>query len=267
MIGFIGLGNLGSALFKRMAKIKNLVEKPGEVFYLYDYNSVKLKSLASKKAKVVSSLEEMFAHSQYIFICVKPNDFADLADSIKFRVQSQHVFISVMAGVTLNSIQKKTQATKIVRVMPNTPALVGAGVGGVSFSKEIGSEEKTLILNWLATLGFFFEVGEEKMSAVTALTGSGPAWVFTFIQALADAGVQAGMSRELALKSVIAMVMGSSKLLEKTGKHPYALRDEIASPGGTTIDGLLALSKNGFEKSIHQGVKAAYDKAVEMTKD
>ncbi len=279
MIGFIGFGNMGSAIFHKLSTTNlSTINLPSDLssektsFYIYDVKPIKI----DKKTNVflTLNLKELFEKSTYIFLAVKPKDFAALAQQMKPLIHKRHILISVMAGITLSYLNKSTASVSTsgtkkpmwVRVMPNTPSLIGAGVGALSFSNQVEKKERSLLLSWFNELGYYYETEESQMDVVTATTGSGPAFVFTFVQALVDAGVKLGMPREQALKNIIQMVKGSCEFIAKSKKHPYQLRDEVSSPGGTTIEGLLCLSREGFEKSIHLALEKTFEKSVKITK-
>ena len=274
-IGFIGLGNMGSILFKKLCaatKTETTQGEEGKKFYLYDLDAKKAISLKSGKLEseqviVANDLETIFRCCQCIFFAIKPNDFVNLAEEMKGFMKKEQTLISVMAGIKLSYLEKISAQPNWIRVMPNSPCLIGEGAGAMSFSKGIDDEKREIVLKWFQHLGFFFTVKEKDMDVITALTGSGPAFVFTFIQALTDAGVRWGLPRKVALKSVLHLIVGSANLVAETKKHPYLLRDEVSSPGGTTIDGLATLTKEGFETSVHQAVEHAYKKSIAISKD
>ena len=196
-------------------------------------------------------------------IAVKPQQ---LGAALKAMDMAESLVISIVAGASVARIAELTGAKKIIRVMPNTPALVGAAAGAYTASTDVSAEELEFSGKLLAGCGKFFTVNETQMDAVTGLSGSGPAYVFNFIQALADGGVTAGLPRNVALELAAATVEGAARMVLATGMHPIALADQVMSPGGTTACGILALKRNNFDAACADAVLASAAKSAELGK-
>ena len=176
-----------------------------------------------------------------------------------------HILISIAAGITIDSLKERLGPGKrIVRAMPNTPCMVLAGVIAYSTGAAVTDEDEEAARRLLSGCGSVYKVEEARMNAVSAISGSGPAYMFTVLDALSDAGVAMGLPRKTALEMAVETMRGSALMLEQTGKHPMALRDEVTSPGGTTIAALNALDECGFRNAWIQAVKSAVRRAEEM---
>ena len=180
-------------------------------------------------------------------------------------VSSDHVVVSVAAGVPISRIQGALHsATPVVRVMPNTPCLVRAGASAIAISPAVSVEERALAVKLFEAVGTVVVVEERLMDAVTGLSGSGPAYVFQIIEALADGGVKVGLPRDTALTLAAQTVLGAAKQVLETGEHPARLKDKVASPGGTTIAGLHALEAGGVRAAVIAAIEAATKRSEEL---
>jgi pyrroline-5-carboxylate reductase len=260
-VGIIGGGNMGEAIIKGL--ISKGVLKPSEIIVSdirkerIDYLVNKYNIAGTNSSNRVSSLADM------IVLSVKPKDADEVLHQIKDNLKGK-ILISVLAGTNIEKLKLLSPESKIVRVMPNTPALIGEGAIGVSFDKSLSEEEKKKVLDILKPLGFILEVPEYMMDVVTGLSGSGPAYVFTFIDALAQGGVKGGLSYNDALNLAVQTVLGAAKLLKETGEHPAVLRDKVTSPAGTTIYGLHALEKGAFRNAVINAVEEATKRSKEL---
>lgn len=266
-IGCIGTGAMGAALMTGVRK------KLGEnQIALYDKDTEKAGILAKKIQGVVcSSPEDVIKESEIVVFAVKPNVICSvLEETAGFlkNMKSEHpLFVSIAAGVSISSIEKYLPGEAVIRVMPNMPALTGCGMMGISGNTHAGEEKIKTVSELLSGAGLTDVVPENLMDAVTAVSGSGPAFVFMFIQALADGAVRCGMPRHQALKYASQTVMGSARTVLETGRHPEELKDSVCSPGGTTIDGVQKLEELGFRNSVMKAVEAAFVKSKEMGKN
>lgn len=257
-ISFIGAGKMATALAAGF--IRSGVE-PGQVFA---YDPVKEASSAfctATGAVAVDSPEKL--PLECVVIAVKPQQ---LEKALAVFDLSKSLVISIVAGASVARIASLTRSCRIVRVMPNTPALVGAGAGAYTVSEDVSVGEAEFAGRLLSGCGRFFAAPESQMDAVTGLSGSGPAYVFCFIQALADGGVTAGLPRSTALELAAATVEGAAKMVLETGMHPVALSDQVMSPGGTTACGILTLKRNNFEAAAADAVLASAAKSAEFGK-
>jgi pyrroline-5-carboxylate reductase len=180
-------------------------------------------------------------------------------------VGTDKLIVSIMAGVRCASIEDALEnGIRVVRVMPNTPALVGAGATAICAGKHTGIKDLDCVEAIFALTGLVVRVDEKQMDAVTGLSGSGPAYVLTFIEALSDAGVKNGLPRDISAKLAVQTVLGASRMLAETGEHPAKLREQVTSPGGTTIAGLHVLENGRFRGVIMDAVDAATQRSKEL---
>ncbi len=205
--------------------------------------------------------------SNVLVVAVKPQHMAGLLEEVRSSVTADHLVISIAAGFTLAQMSDLLgDERRLVRVMPNTPCLVGASASAFSASADATPQDVQLIERLLNCVGKSFAVPEKLLDAVTGLSGSGPAFVFVMIEALSDGGVRMGLPRELSTLLAAQTVLGSAKLVLETGQHPGVLKDMVASPGGTTIAGLHALERGGVRAALIDAVEAATRRATELGK-
>ena len=208
---------------------------------------------------------EAAAEADMIVLAVKPQIILSVLADLQPVVDSSKVVVSVAAGVPLSLISSKLgQQIRLVRVMPNTPALVQAGAAAISLGEKATSEDKQLVSSIFQTLGEVVIVEEDLMDAVTGLSGSGPAYVFVIIEALTDGGVRMGLPREVAQRLAAQTVLGAAKMLLETGEHPARLKDKVTSPGGTTSAGLYRLEERGLRAALINAVEAATLRSQEL---
>lgn len=215
-------------------------------------------------AKRLNSNEQLASQADQVWLCVKPQAFGSVAAELHGKLKQDALVVSILAGVSLDRLSSGLGHRKIVRVMPNTPALVLAGASAFCATPEVGADERRIVQEALSAVGTAHEVSESQMDAVTGLSGSGPAYVFVAIEALADGGVLAGLPRPLALALATQTVLGAAKLATESGKHPGELKDQVASPGGTTIAGLATLEDRGFRGALIAAVAAATRRSAEL---
>ena len=267
-VGFIGAGNMAHAILSGIAKSKVLnckdifisnrsKEKLDDLKVTFGFNVSTDNSYVLKNAKDV------------LFICVKPQVFDSISKGLKKIIGKKQLVVSIMAGKTIEYLQKSLGTKNIVRIMPNTPCLVGAGISAVSASKEaIKDKNYKEVLNVLKTIGEVVEVEEKYINAVTQVSGASPAWIFMMIEALSDGGVECGLPRDLAYKFAMNAVYGSGKLaLDKYAEnktHPGVLKDMVTSPAGTTIEGVRVLEENGFRGAIIDAIMQSYSRSLEL---
>lgn len=200
-----------------------------------------------------------------VVLAVKPQSAPEVFAGLRQSVAGQQTVLSIMAGVTIGNIVKGLGHEAVVRAMPNAPAQIGAGITVWTATAAVDQKHRDAAAGVLSALGEQIAVPEEKyLDAVTALSGSGPAYVFLFIEALIDAGVYMGLSRDLARSLAVQTVSGSATMAAQTGLHPAALRDMVSSPGGTTVEALLVLEDRGFRAAVMKAVVAAYEKSKRL---
>lgn len=264
-IGFIGTGNMGSGMIKG---IINAQFVPNRNINIFDLDQTKTQILAQEFGiTVLNSETEIAEKSDIIILAVKPNIYPIILEKIKDSLNHQHIILTIAAGFPIEKTEKIIgNDKKIVRTMPNTPAQVLEGMTAVAFNPNITDNEKITIFNLLNSFGKSIEIEEHLMNAYTAISGSLPAYVFMFAEALADGGVLQGMPREKTYHIVSQAILGSAKMLLETQKHPAVLKDEVCSPNGTTIEAVRILEKGNFRATIIDAVKICTEKAKQMEK-
>ena len=213
----------------------------------------------------MSANAEVLAAADVVLLAVKPQMMASLLAEVRPAIQPRHLLVSIAAGVTLPQLASSLPpGTRTVRVMPNTPCLVGASASGFAKGPHATDADVELVATFFGAVGNAFPLAEHLLDAVTGLSGSGPAFVYLMIEAMADGGVRVGLPREVALQLAAQTVFGSAKMVLATGQHPAALKDAVASPGGTTIAGLHALERAGARAAFMDAVEAATKRAAEL---
>lgn len=264
-IGFIGCGNMGGALARAAAK-----RVPGEALLLCDSSAEKAERLAKVLGASALSLAETAEKSDYLFIGVKPQMLGELFAGLRPLLEKRKqpaVLVSMAAGTSIKALQSMAGAEqKIIRIMPNTPVSVGAGAILYARSAAVAEEELSAFLEFMADAGTLLPIEESKIDAASAISGCGPAYVCLFAEALADGGVACGLPRDLSLTLAAQTLEGTAKLLRETETHPGALKDAVCSPGGTTVEGVLALEARAFRSAVSEAVLAAYRKTLELEK-
>ena len=207
--------------------------------------------------------EDELGNAEAVLLAVKPQFLADALNGLKSILEAK-LIISIAAGISLEKLYDMTDSSRIVRVMPNTPALVGSGCAVAAMTPEVLSAERELVRKIFTAVGNYAELDEKHLDAVTGLSGSGPAFVFEFIQALADGGVAEGLPRMLALELAAGTVFGAAEMVLKTQQHPGVLCDQVCSPAGTTIRGMEALHRHAFHAAVMEAVREATRRSEEL---
>lgn len=261
-IGFIGMGNMGYAILKGLLKVYDKEE-----IIFTDVNRERCGQV-SKETGVASAADnaQCAVSAKYIVLAVKPQFFAPVLSDIVGILTKEHIIISIAPGITVDSLKEKLGADKrIVRAMPNTPALLGEGMTGVCYEPSLfDAEEQETIKAFFESFGKMQIVEERLMNAVVCVSGSSPAYVYMFIEALADSAVKYGLPRDAAYKMAAQAVVGSARMVLETGEHPGALKDKVCSPGGTTIAAVSALEEHGFRNAVIKASDACYDKCTNL---
>ncbi|MCM8900812.1 pyrroline-5-carboxylate reductase [Caldicoprobacter algeriensis] len=265
-LGFIGAGNMASAIMRGI--IACGIVHPNNI-YAFDVDLDKLNRLSAELGICTAKDNcQVVSNSDIVILAVKPNTYSKVLLEIKDCLEERHILISIAAGISVDFIKQLIGGRcKVVRTMPNTPALVGEGMTALCTNHELSPKELKAVKDILHSLGKVEEVSENLMDAVTAVSGSGPAYVAMFIEAMADGGVLAGLPRDLAYRMAIQTVIGTARLLSEWGKHPGELKDMVSSPGGTTIEAVRQLEKQGFRGAVIEAVNACMLKAKTMGKD
>jgi pyrroline-5-carboxylate reductase len=218
-------------------------------------------------AATVESNVRVFERADIIVLAVKPQQMGEVLAAAKSCLRSEHLIVSIAAGIRIKTIVDALgDRSRVIRVMPNTPCLVGCGASAYSLGGAATQEDGMLVESLLSTVGIAVAVPESLLDAVTGLSGSGPAYVFQVIEALSDGGVLAGLPREIATRLSAQTVLGAARMVLETGEHPGALKDAVASPGGTTIAGLQALEAGGLRATLMNAVQQATLRSRELGK-
>lgn len=221
--------------------------------------------IAETGASCVESLVEVVNHADFLFLAVKPQQLPEVGSEVAPLLKPQQTVISIAAGVPLAKLGVMlSDHRRLVRIMPNTPALVGCGAAGLAVGEGVDEADVAAIQALMNSVGLCERIPESLMDAVTGLSGSGPAYVFQFIEALSDGGVMAGLPRDKATKLAAQTVLGAAKMVLETGQHPGELKDAVASPAGTTIYGLAALEENAFRSAVIEAVSASANRSKEL---
>ncbi|MGC9525987.1 MAG: pyrroline-5-carboxylate reductase [Limnospira sp.] len=259
--GAIGGGVMGEALLSRL--LARQVYQPSEVI-VSDPSPARRESLSREYGVgVTSENREAAAASEVVLLAVKPQIFGAIASELA-AVPPGTLLLSILAGTTLETLQGAVPDRPVIRVMPNTPATVGAGMSALASGKRVEAVHVERATEILSAVGDVVEVPEYLMDAVTGLSGSGPGYVAVMIEALTDGGVAAGLPRAIATKLALNTVWGTAQLLRETELHPAELKDRVTSPGGTTIAGIAALEAAGFRSALIEAVRAARDRSREL---
>ncbi len=263
-IGLIGCGAMGSALAKGMTERGEGID-PSSV-YLFDRNKDRQHELAKKlNARSAQNYAEIVSACRHIFIAVKPQDTEGLLYAIKPEIKPEHIIISIAAGITKNYIESCLfTGAKVIRLMPNTPCLIGQGTVVISIGDAVTDDEHKVVDALLKPLGLTIRMPEKLMDAVTGLSGTGPAYVFLFIETMIDAGVSVGIRRDVASKMVIQNVIGSAKMLQENTAHPAELRNTVTSPAGTTSAAMQVLEESGFRSCLLKAVIEATRRSEDL---
>ena len=262
-IGFLGAGKMGTALAKGF--INAGLVSAARIIASDPVEAARAAFAKETGAKAAASNAEVVKFAGIILLAVKPDQVAGVLGEIRGHFTKNHLLISIAAGVTLAKLEAGLESgARVIRVMPNTPALVGAGASAYALGKSARPEDGALAQKLFSAVGLALPVKEPLLDAVTGLSGSGPAYVFLMIEGLSDGGVAAGLPRDVATKLAAQTVLGSAKMVLETGQHPGALKDMVTSPGGTTIEGLHELEKARVRGSFISAVRAATEKSKKL---
>lgn len=262
-IGFIGAGQMARALARGFVGA-GLVTA-GKIAYFDPVEQAGREfGLAVSGAAAKRSNREVAEAADVVFLAVKPQSMAAVFAELAGALSPQKLIVSIAAGITVSRLIEGLKTQRVVRVMPNTPALVGQGASGYALGAGATAADGELVKQLQSAVGRAFQVDEKLLDAVTGLSGSGPAFVYVMIEALSDAGVKMGLPRDIATALAAQTVRGSAEMVLTTGEHPAALKDKVASPGGTTIAGLAALESHGLRAALIAAVEAATRRSQEL---
>ena len=261
-IAVIGVGNMGSAMLRAWLEKKTLLP---EDLLLFDIKRDRL--LEFKDLEIADSIEACANKADILFLCIKPQQMQTALDSLGKDVGDKSVkaLVSIAAGLKIEYFKKQLPHWKIVRMMPNTPLQVKEGAVGVSYDLSCPAALKARLTGLFAPLGETVEVEETQMDAITALSGSGPGFIFELIDAMATAGVKEGLSWEVAKLLTAQTVRGAGTMVLASKLHPRELKEKVSSPGGTTLAGLEAMEQNGFRDAIQSAIMAAAERSRKLS--
>jgi pyrroline-5-carboxylate reductase len=261
-IGFIGGGNMAEAI------IKGLLEAacPNEKIMVAEPSDLRREHLADAyNVTVTSDNLEVVRQCEVVVLAIKPQIADEVISGFASACNKETLLVSILAGISCAMIEEHFDfAARVVRVMPNTPALVGEGATAICQGHNSSHDDLMLVRHLFETVGQVQQIDERQMDAVTGLSGSGPAYVYTIIEALADGGVREGLRRDIAHALAVQTVVGAALMVRETGEHPAILRDRVCSPGGTAITGVSTLENKGLRTTLMEAVSAAANRSREL---
>lgn len=263
--GFIGAGNMGGAILRSFAASEYI---DSGSLYVYSRTVAKTEALASELGvKTCGSAAELAQVCDIIIIGVKPDTVASVIEQIAPVYTTDKIIISMAAGISIRAIENMAGASaKIIRIMPNTPVMVGEGMTAIFVNDNITDEEKQTVYDLFSRAGRAEFADEDMIHCIIGVSGSSPAYTYMYIDALAQAAQAKGMSREQAVEFAAQSVLGAAKMVLETGQPPQQLRDNVCSPGGTTIEAVKTLQQNGFAEKLAEGFNACVRKSEDMSR-
>ena len=262
--GFIGVGNMATAIITSILKLGYI--KPQQIF-VFDPVIDKTKHLSSNGVNVCKSSIDVVDSSDFVFLCIKPQMFEQVANELRNSFNAEKCIVSIMAGVKIETIKNNlSECSPVIRIMPNTPLMMGAGASGLCRSDDTSDDDFKVIFHIFSNCGKAIMVDEDDISAVTAISGSGPAYFFKFVRAMLEEGVELGLSSDDCLSLICQTMRGSAEMLEKSGHSASDLIAMVTSPNGTTHAANVSFDSNSFESVVKSAVKACYDRAEELSK-
>lgn len=262
-IGFIGAGNMASAIYGGILS-GHLAE--GSDLILYDINQEKLAQTVERiGCEAAASNEEVVQKADLVFLAIKPQFLAPVLEQIRPYVKKEQAFISIVAGWTIEKLKNGLgESARLLRVMPNTPLLVGHGMSCLSIEHDLTQDEFDYVHSIFSGMGRVEVLPEKQIAWFASIAGSGPAYVYMFIEAMADAGCKLGLARDLSYRLAAQTCIGSGHMVLETGQHPGALKDAVCSPGGSTIEAVYALEKGGFRAAVIDAIDACTEKFYKL---
>ena len=264
-IGFIGGGKMGEALINGILRAGL---SSSDKIMVSDVDKKRLQILEKEAGiKTTQDNKKITSNSDILILAVKPNMMGSVLDELNSEITSKHLIISIAAGIPLSFIESSlNKGCRAIRVMPNTPCLVGETAAGYALGKKATRNDGKLVGQLIDAVGKSFLLDEKYLDAVTGLSGSGPAFIYVVIEALADGGIKMGLPRDVAITLAAQTAFGAAKMVLESGTHIGQLRDSVTSPGGTTIEGLHALEKGGIRNALIDAVETATKKSKSLGK-
>ncbi|MBT2690692.1 pyrroline-5-carboxylate reductase [Bacillus sp. ISL-47] len=263
-IGFIGCGKMAQAIIGGIIKSKLLI--PGQI--IATANTKETLADVKNRLGIEISLTNKHAavEADILFLAVKPDLHIEVIKEIKDSIKPGAIIITIAAGISLDYLERAFgQKIKAIRSMPNTPSLVGEGMSAIAANKLVSAEDLEVVIQIFSSIGRAEVMDEKMMDAIPAISGSSPAYVYMFIEALADGGVRAGVPREQSYQLAAQAVLGAAKMVLETGKHPAELKDQVCTPGGATIEAIAKLEKKGFRAAVLSAMEECYDKTKALS--
>lgn len=261
-IGFIGAGNMAEALMRGV--IAKGLYRPDEIIASEIYESRREYISRELGVTVTAEGDDVVKRSKFVVLAVKPQQIGDALKAMKKLFTKDHVIMSIAAGVTIDTLKSYVPDSKIIRVMPNQPCMVLASSSAFSCDSGVTEGEKAMVKAVLDAVGISIEVREGLLDAVTGLSGSGPAYAYMVIDAMADGGVLMGLPRDVSVKLAAQTLLGAAKTILETGEHPDKMKDIVCSPGGTTIEAVRVLEESGLRAALINAVEASALKSKEL---
>lgn len=263
-IGFIGAGNMAFAIIGGLLGANT----PASEMYVYDMNKEKLSVFESKGINIASDCSDVVAHSDIVVLAVKPQNYAEVLYEIKPCAEASTTFVSIAAGITIDYVRTHIGLNcPVVRVMPNTPLLLGKGATAICFSDNVPQNVRTITTEMFGCSGIVEEFTEDKMDAIISVNGSSPAYFYLFAKAMADYAQSVGIDREKAMNLICATMEGSAEMLRSSGDDPETLIKKVSSKGGTTIEALSVFYEQDLEKSVIEAMSACTKRAKELASE
>ncbi|MBM7555468.1 pyrroline-5-carboxylate reductase [Halanaerobacter jeridensis] len=264
-VGFIGAGSMAEALIEGL--LEQQIIAPDDL-YISDINKSRLDELTAKyEINQATTNNALVSKADYIILAVKPQVIGQVLEEVGPKITAQQTVFSIAAGVETNQIEANLDQVPVVRLMPNTAALIGEAAIAYSLGSYAGKETAAVVEELFSASGTVTKVKENLMDAVTGLSGSGPAYIYLIIEALSDAGVNMGLPREKSTELTLQTIIGAAKMVKESDLHPGELKDMVTSPGGTTIKGMQQLEESGVRGILYNTVEAAANKSQELKKE
>lgn len=261
-VGIIGCGKMAQALAAGLCACE---PAPFSQLLVNDVDESRTTLFASEFGAQSAQQQDLVSRSDVVILSVKPDQVADVLNSTFQSWHTGQIIISIAAGLTIDYLQKRLPpGVMVVRAMPNLPALIGDGIAAISTGAGLQDEDICKVEVLLQGMGSLLRIDESKMDAVTAVSGSGPAYIMLVAEAMIEAAVHIGLDWQSARKLVIATMLGSTRMLEITGQHPAQLKNQVSSPGGTTIAGLRQLEEMGLRTAFFNAIESAYLRAIKL---
>lgn len=263
-LGVIGCGKMGYALIKGISNDPEFCSQ----IYVNDIDEERNLLFENEFKARVATPDEVVAKSDIIILAVKPGQVRNVLITTRENWTADKLLVSIAAGIKIAAIEKEMpEAVRVIRVMPNTPCLVGEGVSALAGGRSAGQSDLDMVQAMLDKVGITIIIDESYMDAITAVSGSGPAYAFLIIEAMMDASLSTGLSSDISRRLVIQTLKGSLSMLEQTGEHPAVLKAQVTSPGGTTIAGLRELEAGGIRASMFAAIEKARQRSIELGQD